>query len=300
MPVRSPERAPAAVGPVRPAAEAPPQLSRAEFAEISRFAREHFGLDLKAGKEELVSARLSKRIRQGGYASFGEYLAAATSEGTGESLLELINALTTNHTSFLREPAHFDLLKKLVETEFAGIPVLRVWSAACSTGEEPYTIAGCLAAAGRSPRTWEMRATDISTRVLDAARRGVYPAAAAAALPMEWVRAVFLRGQGRSEGWYRVRGEIAGRIRFERLNLIAAEPVEAGWHVIFCRNAMIYFDKPTQQQVVRRLAGALAPGGYLLVGHSESLAGVDHDLDYVQPATYRKPAGPAAGRRARC
>lgn len=271
-----------------------PRLSDKEFREISRFAYEHFGLDLPAGKKDLVTARLARQMRQGRFSSYSECLKNAAGDPTGQALAALVNALTTNHTSFYREPAHFDFLKKLAQGEFAGTPVLRVWSAACSTGEEVYTIAACLVAeAGRSPRgtqnTFEIRATDISTKVLSVAAKAVYPTSAANHLPGNWLRAGFLRGHGASQGWYRVRPDIAAAVRFEQFNLVDSARAEDGWHIIFCRNVMIYFDKATQERVVARLASALVPGGYLFVGHSESFAGINHSLQYVQPAVYRRP-----------
>lgn len=279
------------------AAEAPvahPRLSRAEFDEISRFAREHFGLDLRPGKEDLVAGRLWKPVRAGGYGSFGEYFEAARADPTGQQLSALIHALTTHHTSFHREPAHFAALSSLLTHELAGVSPLKLWSAACSTGEEPYSMAACVAAHRPDPRSWEMLATDISAPVLETARRGLYPAAAVVAVPEAWQRAAFLKGRGKAEGWVRVRPEIAARIRFETFNLTEATPSASSWHVIFCRNVLIYFDQPTQQRVIARLAAALAPGGFLMVGHSESLAGVAHQLSYVRPAIYR--TGPAKGK----
>ena len=280
------------------AGEFGPRLSCTEYQEIAGFARAHFGLDLKAGKEELVTARLSKKLRRGGFRSFRDYLNTAIADKTGRCLEELIDALTTNHTSFLREPAHFDLLRALSAAEFAAVPVLRVWSAACSTGEEPYSIAGCLTCGGdREPRRWEIRATDISTRVLETARRGVYANGSLKSLPAEWLPACFQRGRGRWDGYYRVRPEIAARIHFERVNLLDSGSGDGKWHVIFCRNVMIYFDKPTQQRVVARLAAALEPGGYLMIGHSESLTGIASGLEYVRPATYRNRS--SSGKRSR-
>ena len=272
------------------------RIRPAEFEQITRFARQHFGLDLKSGKEELVVARLSRMIRQGNFNSFGAYFEAVMADPSGARKVELIDALTTNHTSFLREPAHFEKLTQLLAQDFAKVPVLRIWSAACSTGEEPYTLACCLTAAGREPGSWEMRATDISSRVLAQAKRGIYREDAMASLPESWRRTSFLRGQGRSAGWCHIRPQISERIRFERFNLIENTPVNGNWHVIFCRNVMIYFDKKTQEHVVGRLAGALEAGGYLMVGHSESLTGVAHGLKYIQPATYQKP-GQVVGSR---
>ncbi len=269
-------------------ANAPPRLTTAEFARISRFAYERFGLDLRAGKEELVAARLSKKIRQGGFNSFGDYLEAAIGDKTGDELGAMIHALTTHHTSFYREMQHFELLESLVKTEFARLAQLRIWSSACSTGEEPFSIAGCVAAIRPNRMSWEVLATDVSSDVLETGRRGLYSEQAVTSLPSAWQKACFQKGHGKSAGWFRVRPEIQERVCFETFNLVDQSPIHGKWHVIFCRNVMIYFDKPTQDRVIQRLSASLEPGGYLLVGHSESLTAASHGLEYVCPATYRK------------
>jgi chemotaxis protein methyltransferase CheR len=271
------------------------KLTANEFRQISDLAYERFGLDLKRGKEALVAARLGKKLRKLGFATFAEYHRHVLADSTGEALIELIDALTTNHTSFLRERAHFEFLARAVNEEFREVSTLRVWSAACSSGEEPYSIAMCLAEALGKPasRQFHILATDISTKVLDAARRGVYPSSRFDDVPEPWRRAHLLRGQGESQGFFKVKPALTQRIEFARLNLIEPFPQRGLFHVIFCRNVMMYFDKGTQQDIVRRLSGCLERGGYLFVGHSESLTGVEHGLHYVRPATYRnqKPEG---------
>ncbi|MEO7142458.1 MAG: protein-glutamate O-methyltransferase CheR [Bryobacteraceae bacterium] len=278
-----------------PAPGAIPTLTPREFAEVRRLAHRKFGLDLRAGKEQLVSGRLAKKLRAGGHRSFAGYLEAVAGDSSGRALVEMIDALTTNHTGFLRERAHFDLLGELL-AQFAGRDRIDVWCAAASTGEEPYTLACLLAEklsgdAGKytRPTGFHIAATDISTRALDKARRAIYPWDAVRALPEPWLRAHFLRGGGRSEGWYRVKPRLAAHVDFGRLNLIERYSHARPFPVIFCRNVMIYFDKPTQEAVVARLAEWLEPGGYLFVGHAESLAGVTHGLEYFRPAVYRKP-----------
>jgi chemotaxis protein methyltransferase CheR len=271
------------------------QLSASEFRQISDLAYQRFGLDLKQGKEALVAARLGKKLRTLGFTSFAEYHRHVLADSSGDALIELIDALTTNHTSFLRERAHFEFLARAVKEEFRDVSTLRIWSAACSSGEEPYSIAMCLADAlsKSAGRQFHILATDISTRVLDIGQRGVYPVARFADVPDPWRRAYLLRGQGSSQGFYKIKGELGQRIAFERLNLIEPFPRREPFHVIFCRNVMMYFDKATQQNIVQRLSGCLDRGGYLFVGHSESLTGVEHNLQYVRPATYRnqKPGG---------
>jgi chemotaxis protein methyltransferase CheR len=252
-------------------------------------AYQRFGLDLKRGKEALVAARLGKKLRKLGFSTFAEYHRHVLADSTGDALIELIDALTTNHTSFLRERAHFEFLTRAASEEFREVSTLRIWSAACSSGEEPYSIAMCLAEAlQKSPaRGFRILATDISTRVLEMARRGVYPAARFDDVPEQLRRAYLLRGHGESQGFYKVKPELAKRIDFERCNLIEPFQDRGLFHVIFCRNVMMYFDKATQQNIVQRLSGCLERGGYLFVGHSESLTGVEHALQYVRPAVYR-------------
>ncbi len=270
------------------------KLTAHEFRQIADLAYQRFGLDLKRGKEALVAARLGKKLRKLGFATFAEYHGHVLADSTGEALIELIDALTTNHTSFLRERAHFEFLARAVNEEFREVSTLRVWSAACSSGEEPYSIAMCLAEAmgtpgmGKPPaRQFHILATDISTKVLDAARRGVYAASRFDDVPEPWRRAHLLRGQGESQGFFKVKPALAQHIEFARLNLIEPFPQRGLFHVIFCRNVMMYFDKGTQQDIVQRLSACLERGGYLFVGHSESLTGVEHGLHYVRPATYR-------------
>jgi chemotaxis protein methyltransferase CheR len=270
-------------------------LKTGEFRKISQLAHERFGLELKAGKEALVVARLGKRLRAGGFQSFEDYFRHVVADRTGEALIELIDSLTTNHTSFLRERAHFDFLSRAAIEEFKDIPTLEIWCAASSSGEEPYSIAMCLAdalaGARAKPRSFRILATDISTRVLEIAKRGVYEGERFRELPEAWLKAFLLRGAGECQGLYKFKARITNLVSFERLNLIEPFRHRRFFHVIFCRNVMMYFDKGTQQDIVRRLSACLEPGGYLFVGHSESLTGVEHELKYVRPATYRNEAG---------
>ncbi len=272
------------------------RLTPNEFRQIRDLAHERFGLDLRGGKEALVAARLGKKLRKLGFGTFAEYYRHVLADTSGDALIELIDALTTNHTSFLRERAHFEFLARAANDEFRAIPMLRVWSAACSSGEEPYSIAMCLANTLGALRHFHIVATDISTRVLDTARRGVYPVSRFEDVPEAWRRAYLLRGRGHSEGFYKVKPELAQQVEFGRLNLIEPFPQRQPFHVIFCRNVMMYFDKSTQQQIVQHLTGCLERGGYLFVGHSESLTGIEHALQYVRPATYRNQKAEAGTR----
>jgi chemotaxis protein methyltransferase CheR len=280
-------------------------LTPADFQKISRLAQEHFGLSLPRGKEGLVAARLSKAIRDGGYGSFGDYYRHVREDSTGEALIQLIDSLTTNFTSFLREPAHFEFLKQVLRDEFSGLASVRVWSAGCSSGEEPYSIAMTLLDLSARPDfpwsgNFRLLATDISTRVLARAQQGIYPAARFKGIPDRWRRSFLLKGKGRYDGSFRLKPAVATSIEFARLNLVEPFPSRS-FHFIFCRNVLMYFEKATQQDIVQRLARCVEPGGYMLVGHSETLHSIDHCLQYVCPAVYRRAAcrqDDASGRRA--
>jgi chemotaxis protein methyltransferase CheR len=271
----------------------PYALTSKEFATISALAREEFGLELGAGKELLVASRVGKLMRRLGFSEFRDYYRHVQSDRTDGALVELIDALTTNHTSFFREQAHFDFLVQRVFAERNGPGPICIWSAACSTGEEPYTIA--LTAREHlgppSPILPRILATDISTRVLETARKGIYKADRFPGGIAPWLKKHLLCGEGRWAGWYRMRPEILRMVEFRRVNLIEPLPQIGRFAVIFCRNVMIYFSRSTQEQLVNRLAACLEPGGYLFVGHSESLTGIQHSLQHVQPAIYRKRGG---------
>jgi chemotaxis protein methyltransferase CheR len=264
-------------------------LNTREFERISQLAFETCGIDLRTGKRELVQARIGKKMRQGRFGSFKEYLRHVEEDRTGQELIALLDCLTTNFTSFLREPAHFEFLRKTILPGISG--EIRIWCAASSTGEEPFTIAFSVleelgkAAANRI----KILATDISTRVLETAKAATYPADRFTSCPPQWLKEYLLRGTGKSEGLCRVKPEVRNLIEFRRFNLMETFHPPQPFHVIFCRNVMIYFDKETQEGVVNRLATCLAPGGYLLVGHAESLTGLRHPYSYVKPAVYRKP-----------
>jgi len=272
-------------------------LTAREFEQFRRLAYDKFGLDLRTGKETLVSARLGKKIRQLNFRSFQEYYRYVTEDRTGEALTAPIDALTTNHTSFFRESAHFKFLRQTILPGLRERNRIAVWSAACSTGEEPYSIAfELLEELGREAlSSIRILATDISTRALATAQTGAYPAERFEGIPAAQLRQYVLRGEQSWKDWYLVRPEIRAVVEFRRLNLMESFAHLGPFPVIFCRNVMIYFDRHTQQDLVNRLAGCLEPGGYLLVGHAESLSAVDSPLRYVRPAIYRKPEASGAG-----
>jgi chemotaxis protein methyltransferase CheR len=265
-----------------------PELKPAEFELIRELAEKTFGLDLRSGKERLVAVRLGKHLRAGGFQTFRQYYERVRADRSGTMLLSLIDSLTTNHTGFLREPAHFDFLRELLCADYARRSRVDIWCAASSTGEEPYTLLCTGLTAARTGGS-EIRvvASDISTQALASAKGGVYTEERLATLPREWLTRFFERVPGSPPSW-KAKAELRTRATFQRINLIESLPAIGPFPIIFCRNVMIYFNKVTQADVVARLASRLEPGGYLFVGHSESLSGISHSLKYVRPAVYRK------------
>lgn len=253
---------------------------------IRDFVHGRVGIDLRDGKERLVSARLGKHVAAGGFRTFESYLQHVQRDATGASLLALIDAITTNHTGFQREPEHFRFLVSDALKPLLSRPSLRVWSAASSTGEEVYTILFTLL---DCPWVYSsgvtVLGTDISARALQTAREAKYSGDRTESLPPGWKQRYLDRTE--PDRW-QVKAQCRSMTEFRRLNLIEEFPQSAKYPVIFCRNVMIYFNKQTQTGVVRRLAAALEPGGYLFVGHAESLTGIDHTLRYVRPAVYQR------------
>ncbi|MGA3024709.1 MAG: protein-glutamate O-methyltransferase CheR [Bryobacteraceae bacterium] len=268
------------------------RISPRDFQHLSALVKERFGLVLDT-KETMVTTRLSKKLRELHYSSFKDYYRHVTADASGAALKDMVDALTTNFTSFFREPEHFDLLRDKIIAEHAGHDPLRIWSAACSTGEEPYSIAmALLEALANSPgRSIEVVASDISGRALKRAAEGLYQAEQVATVPKVLVRKYFLKGEGQWSGWYRVKPSLLELIQFRRINLMDPLPSQPPFSVIFCRNVMIYFDQLGQESVVNRLAPYLEPNGYLFIGHAEGLAGVEHPLRYIQPAVYKRVNG---------
>jgi len=263
-------------------------LAASEFDEIRRLARKTFGLDLKPGKEQLVAARLGRLLRSGGFHTYRQLYRHIVEDRTGESLAAMIDALATNHTAFLREQEHFSYLREHVLPGLRERPQVDVWCAACSTGEEVWTLACVLHEALPASRV-HIAATDISRKALAVAERATYAAERCAALPAAWLARYFTAETPPGAG-YRVKPGIRAQATFSRLNLMQSPVWPRPFPVIFCRNAMIYFDAETQALAADKLAANLEPGGYLFVGHAESLSRRSQALEYVRPAVYRKPA----------
>ena len=273
------------------------RLEDAEYDFLCRLVYERSRIHLGPDKRVLVASRLAKRLRHHNLKTYGEYCNLLRSPAGHEELQFLIDRISTNHTHFFRETKHFDFIKNIIIPEWNKVTrrtePFRIWSAACSTGEEPYTLAIHLAEnfAPADSNRWQIEATDISTRVLDAARQGIYEDEKVHTVSPEMLRRYFQRGTNKWEGHYRIKDELRRRVNFQHLNLFdATYPFAWQFDLILCRNVMIYFDRPTQETLVRQLSAKLHPGCYLLVGHSESLSGVKHSLKMVHPAIYLKPA----------
>jgi chemotaxis protein methyltransferase CheR len=262
------------------------------FDYIISLIYERCRIRLHEGKHHLIRSRLGKRMRQNGIESLEDYCHFLQTEAEEEEFTHVVDALTTNFTNFLREQDHFEFM-----VEQALPAVLReerrpfkVWSAAGATGEEPYSIAFYLAEKFSLEAGWDWRilATDISTRALAKAKAGLYPLERAKAVPGEWRKRYCQRGTGDYEGQLRIKPAIQARVEFRQMNLLGPISFMAPFELIFCRNVMIYFDRPTQEQLVNELARCLVPGGYLLIGHSESLNGLSVPFKCERPSIYRK------------
>ncbi|TXI18538.1 MAG: protein-glutamate O-methyltransferase CheR [Roseateles sp.] len=263
-------------------------LSDAEFAQFQRFIFDAAGISLSSAKKALVTGRLAKRVSHHGCASYTDYLDLVLGGGAKGEMQIAIDLLTTNETYFFREPKHFELLRRLAQQAREARRPLRVWSAACSSGEEVYSIAmvldDCLGELG-----WEVMGSDISTRMLQRARSGHYPLERTTQVPQPYLKRYCLRGFGRHEGTLLVERPLRERVQFAQVNLMESVPRTNAFDVVFLRNVMIYFNGDTKRQVVARILTALKPGGHLVIGHSENLNGINDEVRLVAPSVYRKP-----------
>ncbi|MEM9159886.1 MAG: protein-glutamate O-methyltransferase CheR [Verrucomicrobiota bacterium] len=272
-------------------------LSDENYAFIRDLIYKETRINLGDSKRELVTARLGKRLRATSCPSFDAYCQSLKSNNGGGELYHLIDAISTNHTFFFREINHFNYLENHILPEFDRGELgpsnnLRVWSCACSTGEEPYSLAIILEEFFQlsQGKDWKINCSDISTRVLDFASKAIYERERIQQVKPEWQRKYFQKGERQMEGYFRVHPNLSRKLHFERINLFQDNyPWTEKFHLIFCRNVMIYFDRATQEKLVTRLARHLVPGGYLMIGHAESLAGVNHPYGTVKPAIYQLP-----------
>ena len=272
-------------------------LTEKDFRKISNLVYEHCGINLHTGKKELVRARLAKRLRIGNFKTFSEYMKHVLKDKTGKEFSILIDSLSTNLTSFFRERQHFEFMRG----EF--LPLLlerkrkkrnfkiRGWSAGCSSGEEPYSIAITLLEAVQGQGRWDVKvlATDISTSMLETARKGIYDKERVEPVPKIQKHKYLVPHRRNKHKVFEVGQILRSVVIFKYLNLMKDWPIKGRLDFIFCRNVMIYFDKSTQEHLVNRYWELLDSGGVLFTGHSESLTGIKHKFNYVQPTIYMKP-----------
>lgn len=265
------------------------KITDQEFTELKNFVYRTYGIDLSK-KRQLIEGRLSHTLRAKGLSSFAQYMKLIQQDTSGTEMHQFLNKITTNHSYFGRENEHFNFLLQtaLPELERTRHNDLRIWSAGCSAGQEPYNLAMTMDQYfGPRKNLWDttILATDISTNVLTKAREGIYPSEQLTGLPPQWLSKYFSRLDGQN---YQVIPRIRKEVVFKIFNLMDAFPARKPFDIIFCRNVMIYFDAETIARLIDKFYQATAPGGYLFIGHSET---INRDLtkyEYVQPAIYKK------------
>jgi chemotaxis protein methyltransferase CheR len=260
-----------------------------EFERLRDFFQGASGIRLGDSKKVLVCGRLSKRLRHLGLRSYRDYLDVIESAGAPEERALAIDLLTTNETHFFREPRHFDLLREQLTQRPAPAGGWRVWSAACSSGEEPYSIAMVLADV-LGERPWSVFASDLSLQVLDQARRGLYGPSRRPEVPRTHFERFCLEGTDEYDGQFLIDRKLRQRVTFAQINLMQPLPAGEPFDLVFLRNVLIYFDTPAKRRIVEAIAPRLRPGGLLLVGHSETLGGVTDVLEPVATTVYRRRA----------
>ena len=266
------------------------QLSPKEFRQFQQFIYEVAGINMSDAKQALVAGRLATRLKHYGFPNYQAYFEHISPRQTGKDNIRerqmAVDLLTTNETYFFRETKHFDYLVEKVLPECRRGP-LRCWSAACSSGEEAYTLAMILAEHCPTP-DWEIVGTDISSRMVEAARRAQYPMARVSKIPKHYLHRYCLKGTGSKQGTLLVDPALRAKTRFDYGNLKQSADQLGLFDIVFLRNVLIYFNQETKQQTVQKVSQQIKPGGLLLIGHSESLNGVTTSLEQVQPAVYRK------------
>jgi chemotaxis protein methyltransferase CheR len=268
------------------------EITEKEFQRFATYIKTNYGIHLKPEKHSLVSGRLNNVMKEGNFSTLSDYLDYVIADKTGSAASVMLNKITTNHTFFMREPEHFNYfsdkvlpyLKATVKNKD-----LRIWSAACSSGEEPYTLAMIMDDFfGREKNFWDTKilATDISEKVLGIAQSGIYSSEKVSALPAQWQRKHFTERDGEN---LKISDRMRNEVIFRKFNLIDPNfPFKKKFHVIFCRNVMIYFDNKTKTELVQKFYDITERGGYLFVGHAESLNRDATGYKYVMPAVYRK------------
>lgn len=266
-----------------------PAITNQEFSRFQALIYKIAGIQLSDAKKVLVVGRLTRRLKYYGMSNFSQYYQLVTSREEGGELQTMVDLLTTNETYFFREPKHFEFLAgELLPKVKPGAPYA-IWSAACSSGEEPYTLAMVLAEKLGMNAPWQITASDISTAVLARAQTGHYPMERTEGIPQDYLRKYCLKGVRSEAGTLLINRALRERVNFRQINLTTPLPDIGPFDVIFLRNVMIYFDMETKRQVVANLMTKLKPGGHFIVGHSESLNGITDKLLTVKPTIYRKP-----------
>lgn len=273
------------------------ELSKREFDLFRKLVYEKSGINLNNGKLELVRTRLSKRLRQLDIPTFKEYYRLVSQHPDHSEIVHMLDAISTNQTSFFRESNHFTFLNQIAlprlleEKEKKSDRAFRIWSAGCSSGEEPYSIAITMMEFLKNYPAYEIKilATDLSIQVLNKAAMGIYEKDRLKDIPSLMVKQYFRRGENKWKGFCKVKPELSKIIQFKRFNLMENNfSFSSSFDIIFCRNVMIYFDKKTQEQLVSKYYSVLKPGCYFFIGHSESLTGINHKFHYVKPTVYMK------------
>lgn len=274
-----------------------PELSDSQFNKIADFIQTNVGIKMPEQKKVMVQSRLQARLKALNFDNFDDYTNYVFKGGpeSDEEIALMINVITTNLTNFFREKQHLDFLseKALPDLINSGHSNIELWSAGCSSGEEPYTLSIVMSEFIRQNpgkiSDFSVLATDISSRVLDKAMNAVYTMDSINSLPIELKRSYFLKSKNKEDALVRIKPELRNKVSFQRLNFMdSSYPVPKSKHVIFCRNVLIYFDKPTQEAVIRKLVNHLVPGGYLFLGHSETIFGMDLPLKTVGPTSFKK------------
>lgn len=263
-------------------------LSDHEFLQFKDWIYQNAGIHFSSEKKALVTCRLARRVSHYRLASYGAYFRLLQSGSHPEEVQMAVDLLTTNETYFFREPKHFHFLSQKILAQHPRGRGFRAWSAASSYGHEAYSI-GMLLADKLGGLPWEIVASDISRRVLDKAQTGHYPLEQARHIPRDYLERYCLKGIGAQDGTFLIDGELRKRVSFIQLNLTQTLPQLGEFDVVFLRNVMIYFDAETKAQVIRQIVRHIRPGGYLMIGHSESLTGVPNNLEAIAPAIYRLP-----------
>jgi chemotaxis protein methyltransferase CheR len=271
------------------------KLTWPQFIAISSLVKERCGINLHEGKIPLIEARLRKRLTSLGYTDFGQYLERINNDIEGRETASMLDALSTNVTYFFREHHHFGYMVKTLlpkmKKRHESDHKIRIWSAGCSSGEEPYSISILLNNAMGHLADWDLRilATDLSRKVLGLAKKAKYEPQQLRYTPQPFVRRFFTHVKEDNKDYFMVKEYIRKIVDFAHLNLMGKWPMKGPFDLIFFRNVMIYFDKPTQEYLINKFWEMLVPGGMLFIGHSESMTGINNKYKYIQPAIYQKP-----------